>query len=505
MVAGADGGEAGVDGDAIELAADVELGAVVAWSVQIWTLGWSRRERPGQLAGQVDPRPPVVEGQELGALDDAVGLDRPGDRAAQAHHPAGVDHRGVAAEGVRQRAVLPATDLRIALGRLQPPEHLGAHVRVTAGDHDAGRRATAMAIGDARGGDDVVIEVGVERGEGEEVVIGAAPEGRDVGFAQRLADVHVLARDAVLTGGALDQVLQLVGAEQVGMAQAPITAVGPGQLDLALVATVEVAAEQMLHVAQHLPGIRLDDRMDVVAHDRARAAGLDRAGIRTRPERGLRPAPVAAAARGWPAAGLSPRRALPDLGRLDRAGIGQLGRPIDPLHQLEKGLVVDPVAVLHRLGSGAGDHGDLARVARALTLEVGVQLADRVAHVDRGAGQLGETAEELLAVDREHEAALEALIGAWGRPLQRRVDHPLGGLALAEAQPARGDVGEVRDEGRPADLDVAGLALGEPFVGLGVELDVGLDRARSTDVEHRRSPWSGSEVRSRTRPCRWRG
>jgi hypothetical protein len=38
----------------------------------------------------------------------------------------------------------------------------------------------------------------------------------------------------------------------------------------ALVTTVELAAEQMLHVAQHLPGIRLDDRMDVVAHDRAR-------------------------------------------------------------------------------------------------------------------------------------------------------------------------------------------------------------------------------------------
>jgi hypothetical protein len=54
------------------------------------------------------------------------------------------------------------------------------------------------------------------------------------------------------------------------MAQAPITAVGPGQLDPALVAAIEVAAEQMLHVAQHLPGIRLDDRMDVVAHDRAR-------------------------------------------------------------------------------------------------------------------------------------------------------------------------------------------------------------------------------------------
>jgi hypothetical protein len=29
----------------------------------------------------------------------------------------------------------------------------------------------------------------------------------------------------------------------------------------------------VLHVAQHLPGVRLDDRMDVVAHDRARWPG----------------------------------------------------------------------------------------------------------------------------------------------------------------------------------------------------------------------------------------
>jgi hypothetical protein len=102
-------------------------------------------------------------------------------------------------------------------------------------------------------------------------------------------------------------------------------------------------------------------------------------------------------------------------------------------------------------------------------------------------------AEELLAEDGEHEAALEALIGAWGRPLQRRVDRPLRRLAFAKAQPARGDVGEVSDEGWPADLDVADLPLGKPFVGLGVELDVRLDRARSTDVEHRRSPFSGGQ------------
>jgi hypothetical protein len=44
-------------------------------------------------------------------------------------------------------------------------------VGVTASDHDPGRRAAAVAVGDARGGDDVVVEVGIEGGEGEEVVI----------------------------------------------------------------------------------------------------------------------------------------------------------------------------------------------------------------------------------------------------------------------------------------------------------------------------------------------
>jgi hypothetical protein len=138
---------------------------------------------------------------------------------------------------------------------------------MAAGDHDAGGRAAAVAVGDARGGDDVVVEVGIEGGEGKEVVVGAAAAGGDGRLAQRLADIDVLPRDAVLTDGALDEVLELVGAEQVGVAQAPVAAVGPGELDLALVAAVEFAAEQMLQMTQHLPGVRLDDRVDVVAHD----------------------------------------------------------------------------------------------------------------------------------------------------------------------------------------------------------------------------------------------
>jgi hypothetical protein len=92
MVAGANGAKAGLDGDAIEFAADAEPGAIVAPSVQIWTLGWGQRESLGQLARQVDPRTPIVEGQELGALDDPLGLDWPSDRAPEAHHPTGIDH-----------------------------------------------------------------------------------------------------------------------------------------------------------------------------------------------------------------------------------------------------------------------------------------------------------------------------------------------------------------------------------------------------------------------------
>jgi hypothetical protein len=141
------------------------------------------------------------------------------------------------------------------------------------------------------------------------------------------------------------------------------------------------------------------------------------------------------------------------------------------------------VLVLHRLGAGAGHHRQLPRVPVALRQPGGVDLADGVADVDRGAGQLGAAAEELLAEHRQHEAALEALAGRRRRPVEGRVDHPLRRLALLEAEPAGADVGQVGDEGRPPDLLVAVLATGEPLVGLGVVLGVGLERARAADVE----------------------
>src|SRR5512144_2913707 len=89
------------------------------------------------------------------------------------------------------------------------------------------------------------------------------------------------------------------------------------------------------------------------------------------------------------------------------------------------------------------------------SLEGLIELADGVAHVDRGAGQLDGAAEEFLRVRRQHEPALEPLARAGSGMVERGVDAPLRGLAFAEPEPAGRDVGEVGDEGRPADLDVA--------------------------------------------------
>ena len=54
------------------------------------TSRWSRRrcrlgrKGPRQLTVDVDLRPAVIEQMELGALEDAAGFGRPGDRAAEA-------------------------------------------------------------------------------------------------------------------------------------------------------------------------------------------------------------------------------------------------------------------------------------------------------------------------------------------------------------------------------------------------------------------------------------
>src|SRR5512134_765040 len=176
-------------------------------------------------------------------------------------------------------------------------------------------------------------------------------------------------------------------------------------------------------------------------------------------------------------------RAMPDVGGIDRALVRQLHRPVNPFDDLQLRLVVGAVLVLHRLGARAGDHRQLAGMVAALLLVGLVDLADGVAHVDGGARQLDGAAEERLREDHQDEAALEALAGAGRDAIEGRVDHLLRRLALAQAHPAGADVGEVGDEGGPADLDIALVAAGEPLVGLGVVLGVGLVRAGSTDIE----------------------
>ena len=86
---------------------------------------------------------------------------------------------------------------------------------------------------------DVVIDVGIERGQREEVIVVAAAERRDVGLAQRLADVDVLPGLAVLGDRARDQLVELVGAEDRRVLELAVAPVGPRKFDLPLVAAIE--------------------------------------------------------------------------------------------------------------------------------------------------------------------------------------------------------------------------------------------------------------------------
>ena len=83
-------------------------------------------------------------------------------------------------------------------------------MRLPAGDDDRGRGTTRLPVPLARGLQHVVVEVNVVGREPEEVGVGAAAERRDVGFAQRLADVDVLAGNAI----DLDRLLSSISSVQ---------------------------------------------------------------------------------------------------------------------------------------------------------------------------------------------------------------------------------------------------------------------------------------------------
>ena len=85
-----------------------------------------------------------------------------------------------------------------------------------------------------------------------------------------MADVDVLARQPVFPDRPLDQLVDLVGAEDGGMAEPAVLAVTPGELDFPVVTAVEIPAEQVVEVAQHLLGIGLDHRLDIGIGHRGR-------------------------------------------------------------------------------------------------------------------------------------------------------------------------------------------------------------------------------------------
>ena len=71
-------------------------------------------------------------------------------------------------------------------------------MRMPAGDHDAGRRAAAVAIVDGGGRRDVVVDVDVVGRQAKKSSSLQRSNGALLGLPQRLADVDVLALNPVL-------------------------------------------------------------------------------------------------------------------------------------------------------------------------------------------------------------------------------------------------------------------------------------------------------------------
>jgi hypothetical protein len=136
-------------------------------------------------------------------------------------------------------------------------------MRMPPGDHDSRRRTAAVAIARACGGDHIVVEIDVKGGQRPEVLVAAAPERRDVRLPKRLADIDVLAGNPVLRHRPFGEFLQLVGPEDRRVPETAVLTVGPGELDPALMTAIEIAAEQVLEMAQHLLRIGFDHRLDV--------------------------------------------------------------------------------------------------------------------------------------------------------------------------------------------------------------------------------------------------
>jgi hypothetical protein len=221
-----------------------------------------RRERFGDLLCEICFRTAVIEAEEIGPFDDPARFHGPGDRAAEAQHTAWIHHRRIAAKRFGQRDVLTAAGGWIVDGIFQAPYHLRAQMRMAAGDDNACRRTAAVAVFGRRGRHDIVVEIDIERGQRKEIFVLAAAEGRRVGLAQRLADIDVLPRSAILGDSAVDQFIQSIDSKDGRVAQPSISPIGPGKLD-ASPSQPSSGLKQMRHVALHVLAVWRDDRLEV--------------------------------------------------------------------------------------------------------------------------------------------------------------------------------------------------------------------------------------------------
>ena len=106
----------------------------------------------------------------------------------------GIEDRAIAIERLRESQDLLPANARVAYWVLESPQHLGPNKGVAAGD-DGGSWSAAAAAATGRGRRrHVVVQVGVQRRQRKEIVIAATAERGDVGPAQGLADIDVLAR-----------------------------------------------------------------------------------------------------------------------------------------------------------------------------------------------------------------------------------------------------------------------------------------------------------------------
>ena len=99
--------------------------------------------------------------------------------------------------------------------------------------------------------------------------------------------------------------------------------------------------------------------------------------------------------------------------------------------------------------------------------------------MDRARGHFDSAAKEVRRERHTQEAALEPFAGRGRSAIKSRIDQTFRRLALLKAQPAGADVGEIEQECRTGDFEIAAaFRADEPLVGFGVVFDIGLGKRR---------------------------